>query len=180
MTCIVGLVEGGTVWIGGDSAGTDSWDHQCSVKAPKVFRRGEFLFGCTTSFRMLQLLQFAFQPPVHHPDVAVETFIVIEFMSAWRTCLSSNGWLKKQNDREEGGTFLAAYRGRLFKIQDDHSAFEVSEGYNAVGSGYMVALGALHATPAMAPHDRVGAALSAAATHVASVRGPFVIEQAPV
>lgn len=178
MTCIVGVAKDGTVWIGGDSAGVDGWHQLSLVKAPKVFRNGPFLFGYTTSFRMGQLLQFAFTPPAHHPDVAIDRYMATEFLSAWRTCLSTHGFLKKSSDREEGGTFLAAYRGRLFKVQEDHAVLECAEGYDACGSGWMVAIGALHATPQLSPEDRVRRALIAAEAHISSVRGPFVVESA--
>jgi hypothetical protein len=51
MTCIVGLVDGGRVWLGGDSAGVSGWD--LTVRADrKVFRNGPYVMGFTTSFRM--------------------------------------------------------------------------------------------------------------------------------
>lgn len=64
MTCIVGMLnpKGGNVIIGGDSAAVSGIDVQLE-KQPKVFRNGDFIFGCTTSFRMIQLLKFQFEPP---------------------------------------------------------------------------------------------------------------------
>ena len=57
MTCIVGLVHEGTVFIGGDSAGVAGLS--LVVRADeKVFRNGDFLMDFTTSFRMGQLLRY--------------------------------------------------------------------------------------------------------------------------
>jgi hypothetical protein len=57
VTCIVGFTDGNEVSIGGDSAGVGGWD--LTVRADeKVFVLGEFVFGCTTSFRMGQLLRY--------------------------------------------------------------------------------------------------------------------------
>jgi hypothetical protein len=55
MTCIVGLRQGGKVFIGGDSAGISGWD--VTVRAdPKVFLSGPYAMGFTSSFRLGQLL----------------------------------------------------------------------------------------------------------------------------
>ena len=58
MTCIVGMLNKGKVIIGADSAGVSGLDVQIR-KDPKVFITGEFVIGCTTSFRMIELLQFS-------------------------------------------------------------------------------------------------------------------------
>lgn len=48
MTCIVGVAEGGKVWIGGDSAGVDSGNYSLTVRADrKVFRNGHFSLYAT-------------------------------------------------------------------------------------------------------------------------------------
>ena len=57
MTCIVGLIDGRRVWMGGDSAGVSGLDITVRADA-KVFRNGDFLIGFTSSFRMGQLLAF--------------------------------------------------------------------------------------------------------------------------
>lgn len=176
MTCIVGLVEGGTVWVGGDSAGVDPWHQMDIIAGRKVFRNGAMLIGYTTSFRMGQLLQHSLTLPLHHPETPIEKYLATEFLDAVRTCYATHGFIKKTHEREEGGTFLVAYRGRLFMVQDDHAVIECASGYAACGSGWMVALGALHATGQLKGEDRVRKALSAAEGHISSVRGPFHIE----
>lgn len=51
MTCIVGITDGHTVTIGGDSAGSDGW-HVAVRSDSKVFQVGPYLMGFTTSYRM--------------------------------------------------------------------------------------------------------------------------------
>ena len=51
MTCIVGLVENGKVYIGGDSAGVAGLDVRMRSDE-KVFTKGNMIFGYTSSFRM--------------------------------------------------------------------------------------------------------------------------------
>ncbi|XVV11230.1 hypothetical protein ACQP2X_41330 [Actinoplanes sp. CA-131856] len=58
MTCIVGITDGTTVTIGGDSAGSDGW-HVAVRSDSKVFQVGPYLMGFTTSYRMGQLLRYS-------------------------------------------------------------------------------------------------------------------------
>ena len=62
MTAIVGLVDSGIVYIGGDSAGASGWSLTVRADA-KVFFNAGYLFGFTTSYRMGQLIRYALQPP---------------------------------------------------------------------------------------------------------------------
>ena len=176
MTCIVGVVDGNRVVIGGDSAGVGGLHLQIR-KDPKVFRNGPFLFGCTSSFRMIQLLQYAFVPPPHHPpELDDSAFMATAFVNAVRDCLKDGGFAAKDRDVESGGTFLVAYRGRLYEVADDYQVGEMADPYNAVGCGYSYALGSLYATEGQDAEARVTKALEAAERHNAGVRGPWVIE----
>lgn len=172
MTCIVAFVEGGTVWMGGDSAGVGGY--QLTVRADqKVFVNGPMLFGFTTSFRMGQLLRYALTIPDHDPRVDVDKYLVGTFMTAVRECLKANGWAKKKDEQERGGTFLVGYQGQVFTIYDDYQVGRPIDGYAAVGCGEDLALGALYATPHLRGRERIELALSAAEQHSAGVRGPF-------
>lgn len=174
MTCIVGFVEGSTVWIGGDSAGVAYLD--LSVRSDeKVFRNGPMVFGFTTSFRMGQLLRYALTVPDHDPRVGVEKWMATTFIDAVRECLKSHGYAKKQNEQEEGGEFLVGYRGRLFRVCSDYQVGIPADGFDAVGCGGSIACGALFATPNMVGRERAELALMAAERLSAGVRGPFTI-----
>ena len=177
MTCIVGLAEGGRVYIGGDSAGTDG--DAMTIRADrKVFRNGEFIMGFTTSFRMGQLLHHVFTPPKRHPETDVEKFMVGDFINAVRQCLKDGGYAEKHNEAERGGAFLVGYAGRLFRIDSDYQVGEAVDGFDAVGCGEQIAQGALFANPAGRPLERLRMALEAAERFSAGVRGPFHFEEA--
>lgn len=173
MTVIVGLVNDGRVHLGADSAGVAGYT--LTVRAdPKLFRTGPYVMGFTTSFRMGQLLNYAFQPP--KPDGKdLFRFMVTTWTDALRTCLKDGGWARKSADQEEGGTFLVGVHGRLFSIESDYQVAEALTPYAAVGCGQDLALGALHATQhsAMKPRQRLTTALAAAAHHSAGVAEPF-------
>lgn len=178
MTCIVGLVDEGKVYIGGDSAGLAGWQltHR---KDAKVFRNGNFLLGFTSSFRMGQLLRYAFQPPecpIWDEVTTVERYMATTFVDAVRDCLKAGGLARKDNEVESGGHFLVGFQGRLFYIEGDYQVGESLDGYDACGCGADVALGTLYATPNMQSKKRIELALKAAEHHNGGVRAPFVIE----
>jgi ATP-dependent protease HslVU (ClpYQ) peptidase subunit len=173
VTAIVGLVQDGSVYIGGDSAGVSGLN--LAVRADtKVFRKGDYLFGFTTSFRMGQLIRYSLRLP--KPKGQIDKFMATRFIDALRDCLKTGGWAKKENDREEGGTFLVGVRGQLFAVYDDYQVGSAADGFAAVGCGDQIALGALYATQdsGLKPRKRIRIALQAAERFSAGVRGPFV------
>lgn len=85
MTVIVGLVNKGDVYIGGDSAGVAGLD--ITIRADeKVFTNGPFLMGFTTSFRMGQLLRYKFDPPKQTVNTDDMKYMVTDFIDATRKC----------------------------------------------------------------------------------------------
>ena len=176
MTCIVGLVENdGRVVMGGDSAGCSGWE--LTVRADtKVFENGPFLFGFTNSFRMGQLLRYAFHPPDRSDDVAPYRFMVTTFVDAVRACLSMGGFARKENEAESGGTFLVGYQGALYCIQSDYQVAQAADEFAAVGCGAQIALGALYANRGKPTEERVLEALRAAERFSNGVRAPFAIK----
>lgn len=181
MTCIAGLVHDGKVYIGGDSAGANSsWD--LTIRAdPKVFAIDEWIFGFTTSFRMGQLIRYAFRPPpmASRHDDDLHRYMCVDFVNGLRQCLKDGGYARKDNEVESGGSLLVGAHGHLYSIQDDYQVSEAADGYAAVGCGASVAAGSLYSTPERRPRDRVRMALMAAERHSAGVRGPFAIVETP-
>lgn len=176
MTAIVGLCDAGKVYIGGDSAGVE-WE-MLEVRADeKVFINGDFLFGFTSSFRMGQLLQYTFRPPPKDPAMEVFAYMATSFIEEVRTCLRRGGFSKREFGKEEGGSFLVGYQGRLFQIADDFQIGELVHGFDAVGCGQMIARGALYASSHIKdPRKRVLLALKAAQEFSGWVREPFVVK----
>jgi hypothetical protein len=180
MSCVVGLVtSGGEVWIGGDSAATNSSAQQVIRADAKVFVRGEYLFGCTSSYRMIQLLRYVLPLPAYDETVDLHEYFATAFIKAVRDCLKDGGYAREKAGREEGGIFLVGFRGRLFRIERDYQIEETLHGYNAAGSADDIALGALYATQHTdsGQEQRIRLALEAAAYHNSDVRPPFVIEK---
>lgn len=178
MTCIVGIASEGKVILGADSAGVGGWDIS-NRKDVKVFRNGPLIIGCTSSFRMIQLLQYKLVAPQRHPDTDVMRYMVSQFVEEVRTTFRNGGFLKTDANVESGGVFLVGYEGRLFCIHSDFQVAERLDGMDAVGCGDSYALGAMMAmNSAIPPKERLQKALEIAAYCSAGVRGPFVFEEA--
>ena len=173
MTCIIGLVDRGRVWMAGDSAGVEGY--RLAVRADeKVFRTGPFLIGFTTSFRMGQLLRYRFEPPRQGRESAAR-FMATRFVDAVRLCLKAGGWQTTKDEHEHGGVFLVGYGSRLYLVGSDYQVGQLRSPFYAVGCGADLALGSLHATPRVAARRRIRKALEAAECFSAGARRPFVI-----
>lgn len=178
MTCIVGIAAEGKVFMGADSAGVGGWDI-ANRKDVKVFKNEGLVIGCTTSFRMIQLLQYQLHPPKRHPETDVMKYMVTDFVEAVRTCFRNGGFMTKDREAEAGGVFLVGCAGRLFRIDNDFQVGERAEGFDACGCGESYALGALGCLPQDEPPiERIRHALTIAEHFSAGVRGPFVFEEA--
>ena len=174
MTCIVGVETADGVILGGDSAGASGWS--LTLRADqKVFQRGAYVMGFTTSFRMGQLLRYS--GSLSEPTGwDVDRFMVDTFVPEVRAILRDGGWLKDDNGRGEGGDFLVGIAGRLYAVHSDFQIARTHDGYAAVGCGADLALGSLHATldsQHLTAEARTWTALQAAAHHSAGVAAPF-------
>lgn len=177
MTVIVGRVdEYGNVYMGGDSSAVDNGANMLVASSPqKVFRNGEFLFGCAGSFRWVQLLQFIRLPKC--PKKAdVENYLAVDFANALRNGAREIGFLREHHGQDELGCAagLVAFRGRLFIIQDTFDVIEIKDGLAAVGAGASYALGALKALiNTVDAETAVRAAMEISEYYCSLVRGPF-------
>lgn len=180
MTCIVGLVEKDTVYIGGDSAGIDD-TYGISVRADeKVFRRGDFVFGFAGSFRMGQLLRYSLVVPRWNGRGTLMRFMVNDFVGAVREMFKREGFARVDHNVEsaDDGVFLVGGYGCLWCVYGDYQVADVVSGYNAIGCGESYALGAiavLNILGHLSPKQRIRGAMNAAAMHSAGVCGPFKV-----
>jgi ATP-dependent protease HslVU (ClpYQ) peptidase subunit len=170
MTCIVGLVDKGNVYIGGDSAGVSGLS--VTVRGDeKVFTNGPFIMGFTTSFRMGQILRYKFDPPKQTVSQDDMKYLVTDFIDAVQKCFTDSSFGSKTT----GGTFLLGYKGKLYKIDSDYQVGIPTKAFDACGCGSELALGALYASTGKKPEDRVRGALEAASIFNAGVLPPFTI-----
>ena len=172
MTCVVGLVADDRVYIGVDSAAVSGWTRR-ATKLRKVFRRGPFLMGYTTSFRMGQLLEHQLDVPPQTEGQSDMAYMVGVFVESVRRLLKERGFARIEANNESGGQFLVGYRGRLYSIESDFQVGEMSDGFDAIGSGADVALGAMMALEGLKPAQRIRRALEVASHFNMGVSPPY-------
>ena len=173
MTCIVGITDGTTVHIGADSAGV-AGGHITRRADEKVISSGEFVMGFSTSFRMGNILAYAFDPPPIPDEIDLHEYMCTLFIDALRTSLKDGGYARIDNNVESGGLFLVGVRGRLFMVASDFQVGEALDSFAAIGCGDEFALGSLYTSGEDAADSRMRTALAAAAYFSTGVCGPFV------
>lgn len=183
MTCIVGIAQGGRVWLGGDNAGFIGGGTILQHNNGKVFKSGEFVMGCAGRRRFGELARYAFKPPaIKIKDV--ERYMVTTFIDALREALRGKGYLFSTNgqesaDQDNGDGMLVGVRGGLYFVGCDFTASMVADGIFSIGCGQDYALGALYATATAEPEVRIGVALAAAERYSDGVVGPFHVVSTP-
>lgn len=185
MTCIIGLEKNGVVYLGGDSQITASHTKQ-TRRDPKLFANGPFLIGTSGSIRYNQILRYKFTPPAHHPAEKPDfEFMVVDVVDAVMQCMEEAGFLRLKDgvkdtaSDENYGYALFAYHGNLYYFGADFQMGNCEDGYDAIGSGHQVALGAMYALinsgMKLTPEDCILKSLEAAAHINTTVGPPYVI-----
>lgn len=176
MTCVVGLVDNGKVWMGADSMSASTSLYADTCVFPKIVKVKGCLIGYTTSWRMGQLLAHSLKlPPIKNKNIL--KYMTKDFINAVLKSFKKGRWLVEENSQVEGGTFLVGIKGRLFRVQDDFSVIEGACGFDAVGCGDDIAKGAMFAGDKKDPTKRITTALEAAEQFSAGVRRPFHIHK---
>lgn len=178
MTCIVGYEHNGKVYIAGDSLSSNS-SHGTVMTVPKVFQRGEMIFGYTSTWRFGQLLQFVFDHPPRYEGLSDLEYLITAWIPALATMLETNRHLEKETNGFAGcGYAIIGYRGNVYFLNGDLSLLHPKDGYYAVGCGDEFARGAMHVLTqgnVKNPEDVVRKAIEAAAHHSVGVGGDIHI-----
>lgn len=174
MTCIVGLKSKTGIYIGGDSA-VSSHNLIQTITDPKVWRKGQFIFGFAGSLRTGQIIKYNLKiPPINNRPPT--EYMVTSFINSMRKCLKTAGSAREEHKEEEQDSqFLIGYQGHLFEIDEAYGVCEVADEYVAIGSGTEYALGSLYATKGRPAEERLTKALEAASYFSEGVRPPFHI-----
>jgi hypothetical protein len=185
MTCIVALINENKVFLGGDAAASDDKSGLIFQRTdPKVFKVGQFGIGFVDSFRMGQILQYSWTPPIYKPTSGyrnLDKFLRTRFVESVKEAFKENGYGNQNpgtEDGDEGGIFIITVQGagRIFTMDSDFHIGEADVQYMAEGAGQELALGSLYSTAQIkTPRKRVRMALEAATKFNMSVRPPFTI-----
>jgi hypothetical protein len=124
MTCIVGLVEDGTVYMGSDRQYTRD-KFKTRNNSPKIAKKGPFTIAGAGSGRGLQLMTYGVD--LSKLDLKQDEFLlVIELANELQTANRE----AKHHDIEEGTEwgkcqFLVGINNRLFIIESNYYSYEI-------------------------------------------------------
>ena len=133
MTCIVAMVGDGKVHMAGDKMGSNGFSRK-EYSKPKVFINDGFIFGYTDSYRMGQLLEHHWTPPVRPEGVSDDKYLYKIVVDSFIKLFQDNHFGRKDGVEVESGEFLFGWKGRLFRHQGCHSILEY-DNFASVGSG---------------------------------------------
>ena len=172
MTCVVGVANEGTIYIGGDRGASDG-SSIVSLATPKVYIRDEWIFGYAGSMGIGQIMQIINIPLLEKDD---DPFMILrmDIVDAFKSMMDIQGLsITEENDTD----ILIGCRGRLFEFSPvDWSVAEIKE--TAIGSGGNFALGSLYSTSLyidITPIERIEQSINAAITYSPTCQGPIDI-----
>lgn len=174
MTCIIGMVQDGKVYMGGDSQVSRSGNFYITQRE-KVFRVGEFIIGSAGSIRMSNIMQYHFSPtPIEIENI--DRYMVINFVEQIRGIFKDLGFSTIENNVESCGEFLVGVRGKLYRIDSDFQVDREVFDIMAVGSGENHAMGAMLALSDLLPEQRIRRSLEIVSQLNCTVCAPFYVE----
>lgn len=177
MTCIVGLVHEGKVYIGGDRSAVDGWNRMVSNE-PKLFRIGEILIGMSGSHLVSQILKHEFKPSrAQYMDETDLHYLVTVFGKEVRQLVSA--LINKRDDDGEAifsGGALIGYRGKLYRMSSNCQVDWFERRYDAVGSGAAFALGSIATNSSNTPTNILFDALRVASLLCVDVCAPYDVK----
>jgi len=160
MTCIVGIVQDGKMWMGADTC-VSFGDYYMNSEEPKVFINKDIICGVAGPVIVRQELQYNIDLQFVLPDI--KAHILTKILPS----------LKKVDDKDEA-ELLIGYKGKLYETNKGVLLCSSTKNYASVGAGYAYALGCLYTTrDCKDPEHRILLALEAAEQFSSSVKGPF-------
>ena len=177
MTCIIGYKNQKGFCVGGDSLDTEGSDIIVR-KDPKVFKNGQFLFGCTYSWRMIQILMTADFSPLNRTLGKDDfKFMAGEFIDFIIELFKEKEFKPDIDPEYICGMFIVGYNNNLYTVKDNYEVAIPEDNFMAVGSGFRYALGAMNILvaewPNLDPEIVITKALETAEKYTSNVQGPF-------
>ncbi|MHA1816661.1 MAG: hypothetical protein ACTSX1_11685 [Candidatus Heimdallarchaeaceae archaeon] len=171
MSCVIGLLQDGKLYIGSDGIATTEEGERRPIIATKIFTNKGYLIGFTGSVRTGQLIgPKYFDPPTN----------IYELSDSIREHILQKGSLIVSGETQQhlqSCNFLVGYQGRLFEILIDFQMNEISGAFTAIGSGAVYSFGSLFATKKWKSSEkRIINALDAACEYDRSCGRPYTIE----
>lgn len=168
MTCALGVVHGGTVWLAADSATTSSAMLSDVAREPKVWTRPGWAFAFAGDWRIGLVLRHSLRPRERVRDP--ERYVTLDLARAIRRCIA-----EEPETAKDDCSLLMGHAGQLWELDvADCCATRSAWGYAAIG--VPEALIGLALTSGE-PERRLRRVLTMVARHQANVRPPFKVER---
>lgn len=135
MTAIVALKHKGIIYLAGDRCGSNGYSKSLSVN-PKIFKKGDFYLGYTSSFYMGQILEHIWTPPVRSEGLDDNVYLYKHVIPSLKNTLVDNHYGKYFDEELKEpnlGSFVIVYKGRIFVHHSNGAVIEVE--YAGVGCG---------------------------------------------
>jgi ATP-dependent protease HslVU (ClpYQ) peptidase subunit len=174
MTCIIGLETKDGVIVAADSQATSGHEHGAvRAECAKVIRKSNHLIACAGVARLSDVMRYHLTLP-RYDGGSVHRHAVTVIVPAIRKALTEH---LPERDKDTAMRMIIGVGGSVFEVDACLHVQLIDRGYVTAGSGGEVALGALHATSALAPRVRVYLALEAACALLTDCGAPFVIKE---
>lgn len=170
MTCIIGLVHDGRVYMGGDSQRSRGSVIE-TAPTPKVVRFGDMLIGSCGLALALNLIQHRLEvPKLAQIGESGEGYLFREVATPLRR-------LAKDHDLDFSDCeLLIGFDQRIFRVGTDFSVLWNGEGLASIGAGERWAIGAMLALEGTVPaEDRIRRSLEIAGRCCDGVAGPYYV-----
>lgn len=173
MTCIIGLVEDGRVYMVSDSAASGG-NTSRRIAGSKIAKHGDFLVGASGSTVTLDVISEL--PSFHVEEGDDIRKLVFLFSNMLREKLKE---LDLTIDYESATSLpsfshvIVGVAGRLFTIQHDFSIIEYNEPFASIGSCDEIVLGAISVTPRIEPIQRLTLIMDVCSRYAMGVSGPY-------
>jgi hypothetical protein len=176
MTCVIGLLKDKKIYMGADNV--------CSTKEylqkradPKVFIKDTMIFGCTSSYRMINLLQYQFEIPHFDTKTTSDVYMYTIFIEDVRKLFKNKGFTEINNNVETGGTFIVGFQNNLYEIQNDFQISKHTDSFCCIGTGMYFAYGAMKALQCsnLTAEEQIIKSLEISEYYDPFVRRPFTI-----
>jgi ATP-dependent protease HslVU (ClpYQ) peptidase subunit len=132
MTCIVGFKHNNKLVLAGDYMASNLWTSNHVSRSKIVKKNPHVAFGYCGSFKLGQLLEHSWSPPIFAHDANLDTYIYSDLPASIRN-------LAKTNELDDkglmNGSLIFLVMGRLFSIQSDYSVLEYDNPIYTIGSG---------------------------------------------
>ena len=178
MTCIIGYVHEGKVWMGGDSLITNG-SVQKVLTQRKVFKRGDMLIGVSGPARLIQLVrhELGFQSVSDTSKLETYESVLARFVEPLRELLKERGFLDSEDGKDTtNSSILIGVHGRLFYLDSWLALVEHEDRFQAIGGANEVAIGAFAALDQMQPRERILRALEIAGAYWWGAGPPYYVE----